>query len=137
MKFLSNDNFNHLIRNIPLHLNYQYIGLGRKFLRFFKDFRFIFQLEEYNYPSQKNTEWFRQEYTENHWNMEAVFPSKIFRIFFDEFRPAPAGKHRKSTGIHRKKFRKFPVGILLPLLAVSGAFLQDPVAIIFDLDSVQ
>ena len=26
----------------------------------------------------------------------------------------PAGKHRKLTGIHRKKIREFPAGILLP-----------------------
>jgi len=31
------------------------------------------------------------------------------------------------TGIHRKKSNKIPVGILLPLLAISVAFLQDPV----------
>jgi hypothetical protein len=31
------------------------------------------------------------------------------------------------TGIYRKKFYKFPIGILLPLPAISGAFLQDPV----------
>jgi hypothetical protein len=51
------------------------------------------------------------------------------------------------TGIHRKKSRKFPVGILLPLPTISNAFLldpitfpllscrilQDPVAVIFDL----
>jgi hypothetical protein len=30
-------------------------------------------------------------------------------------------------GIHRKKSKKFPVGILLPLPAIFGAFLQDPV----------
>jgi hypothetical protein len=32
----------------------------------------------------------------------------------------------KLIGIHRKKSKKFPVGILLPLPAISGAFLQDP-----------
>jgi hypothetical protein len=58
--------------------------------------------------------------------VEAVFPPENFRIFSDDFRPVPAGKHRKSTGIHRKKSNKFPVGILLPLPAISGAFLQDP-----------
>jgi hypothetical protein len=46
--------------------------------------------------------------------------------FSDFFRPVPARKHRKLTGIHRKKSNKFPVGILLPLPAISGAFLQDP-----------
>ena len=79
--------------------------------------------------------------------MAAVFPPEIFRIFSDDFRLVPAGKHRKLTGIHRKKSRKFPVGILPPLPAISSAFLQDlvtfpllscrflrdPVAVIFDL----
>jgi hypothetical protein len=59
--------------------------------------------------------------------MEAVFPRENFRIFSDDFRPVPAGKHMKLIGIHRKKSKKFPVGILLPLPAISGAFLQDPV----------
>ena len=64
-------------------------------------------------------------------------PTGNFRIFSDDFRPVPAGKHRKLTGIHRKKIRKFPVGILLPCSgdfrcfpAGSGdfpaSFLQDP-----------
>jgi hypothetical protein len=65
--------------------------------------------------------------------VEAVFPPEIFRIFSDDFRPVPAGKHRKSTGIHRKKSNKFPVGILLLLPVISGAFLQDPVVVIIDL----
>jgi hypothetical protein len=59
--------------------------------------------------------------------VEAVFPSGIFQIFSDDFRPVPAENHRKLTGVHRKKSNKFPVGILLPSPAVSGAFLQDPV----------
>ena len=59
--------------------------------------------------------------------MEALFPPEIFRIFSDDFRPVPAGKYRKLTGIHRKKSRKFPIGILHPLPPISGAFLQDPV----------
>ncbi len=53
------------------------------------------------------------------------------------FRPVPAGKYSKLTGIHRKKSRRFPVGILLPCFsdfrcfpAGSGdfpaSFLQDP-----------
>jgi hypothetical protein len=42
--------------------------------------------------------------------------------------------HRQLTGIHQKKFNKFPVGILLPLPAILGAFLQNPVAVIFDLE---
>jgi hypothetical protein len=63
----------------------------------------------------------------------------------------PVGKHRKLTGIHRKKILKIPIGILLPLPAISGAFLQnpvtfplvscifrwDPVAGMFDLGPVQ
>jgi len=57
--------------------------------------------------------------------VEAVFPPEIFRIFSDDFPPVLAKKHRKLTGIHRKKFNKFPIGILLPLPAISGAFLQD------------
>ncbi len=98
-------------------------------------------------PRSKITGWFRQESTENRWNVEAVFPPEIFRIFSDNFRPVPVGKHRKLTRIHRKKSNKFPVEILLPLPAISGAFLQDPatfpllscrilrdpVAVIFDL----
>jgi hypothetical protein len=59
--------------------------------------------------------------------VEAVFPPKNCRIFSDDFRPFPAGKYRKLTGIHRKKSNKCPVGILLPLPAISSAFLRDPV----------
>jgi hypothetical protein len=59
--------------------------------------------------------------------VEAVFPSEIFRIFSDDFLSVPAGKHRKLIGIHRKKSEKFPVGILLPVPAITDAFLQDPV----------
>jgi hypothetical protein len=44
-------------------------------------------------PSSKNTGRFRQESTGNHRNVEAAFPSEIFRIFSDDFRPVPAGKH--------------------------------------------
>jgi len=47
--------------------------------------------------------------------------------FSDFFRPVPAEKHSKLTGIHRKKSNKFLVGILIPLRTISGAFLQDPV----------
>jgi hypothetical protein len=79
--------------------------------------------------------------------MEAVFPPEIFRIFSDDFQLIPPGNHRKLTGIHRKKSRKFPVEILLPLPTISGAFpqnpmtfsllslriLRDPVAVILDL----
>jgi hypothetical protein len=78
-------------------------------------------------PRSKITGRFRQESTGNRWNVEAVFPPENCRIFSDDFRPVPAGKYRKLTGIHRKKFNKFSVGILLPLPAISGAFLQDPV----------
>jgi hypothetical protein len=42
-----------------------------------------------------------QENTENIWNMEALFLPGIFRIFSDDFRKDPLGKHRKlseSTG---------------------------------------
>jgi len=94
---------------------------------------------------------FWQESTRNRWNVEAVFPPEIFRILSDDLRPFPAEKHRKLTEIHRKKSNKFPVGILFSLLAISGAFLQDPmtfpllscrilwdpVAVIFDLGYLQ
>jgi len=69
----------------------------------------------------------RQKSIGNHWNVEAVFPTEIFRIFSDDFRPVPAGEYGKLTGIHWKKSNKFPVGILPPLPAISVAFLQDPV----------
>ena len=101
-------------------------------------------------PRSKITGRFRQESIGNRWNVEAVFPPENFRIFSDDFRPVPAGKHGKLTGIHRKKSNKFPVGILLPLPAISVAFLQDPVtfpllscrilrdpvAVIFDMGAV-
>jgi hypothetical protein len=77
---------------------------------------------------------FRQESTRNRWNVEAVLPPEIFPIFSNDLRPVPAEKHRKLTGIHRKKSNKFPVRVLLPLPPISGAFLQDPVAVIFDLE---
>ena len=48
------------------------------------------------------------EYTGSHRNMEAVFQP-------ENFRPVPGG-------MHRKKSRNFPTGILLPC---SGAFLPD------------
>jgi len=102
-------------------------------------------------PRSKITGRFRQESPGNRWNVEAVFPSEIFRIFFRWFPTVPAEKHRKVTRIHRKKSNNFPVGILLPLSAISGAFLQDPVTfpllscrilrdpvvVIFDLGSCQ
>jgi hypothetical protein len=48
----------------------------------------------------------------------------FFPMISDRF---PVGKHRKLAGIHRKKILKIPIGILLPLPAISGAFLQNPV----------
>ena len=57
---------------------------------------------------------FRGSTQETRRNMEAVLPPKIFRIFSVDFQTVPGGKHRRLTGISRKKFRKFPVGILLP-----------------------
>jgi len=59
--------------------------------------------------------------------VEAVFQPENFRIFSDDFRAVPAEKHEKLTGIHWRKPEKFPVGILLPLSAISVAFPQDPV----------
>jgi hypothetical protein len=64
-------------------------------------------------------------------------PAGKFSLFSDDFRPIPVGKHRKLTGIHRKKSEQFPVGILLPCSsdfrcfpAGSGdfpaSFLHDP-----------
>jgi hypothetical protein len=50
-------------------------------------------------PRSKITGQFRQVSNGNRWNVEAVFSSEIFRIFSDDFRPVPAGKHRKLTGI--------------------------------------
>jgi hypothetical protein len=38
--------------------------------------------------------------------MEAVFQPELSRIFSDDFRPFPIGKHRKFAEIHRKKIRK-------------------------------
>ncbi len=46
--------------------------------------------------------------------VEAVFRLENFRIFSDDFRLVPARKHRKLTGIHRKKYGQFPAGVLLP-----------------------
>ena len=41
-----------------------------------------------------------------HRNMETVFQLENFRIFADDFRPVPGGKHRKVIGMHRKIFGK-------------------------------
>jgi hypothetical protein len=49
----------------------------------------------------RESHWILQENTGNTWNMEAVFRSGISRIFSDDFRKNPAGKHWKlleSTG---------------------------------------
>ncbi len=103
----------------------------------------------WNIPGSKITSRFWQESIRNRWNVQAVFPPENFRIFSDDFRPVPAEKHDKLTGIHWKKSNTFPVGILLPRPAISVAFLQDPVtfpllscrilrdpvAIIFDMGS--
>ncbi len=62
----------------------------------------------------------------------------MFWIFSDDFRPVPIGKHRKLTGIHRKKSGQCPAGILLPCSSdfqyfpagsadFTASFLQDPV----------
>jgi hypothetical protein len=51
-----------------------------------------------------------------HQKMEAVFQPKFSRIFSNDFRPFPTGKHRELAGIHRKKL---PAGILLPLPVLS------------------
>jgi hypothetical protein len=48
--------------------------------------------------------------------MEAVFHPELSRIFSDDFRPFPTGKHRELAGIRRKRHPK-----------ISGAFLRDTV----------
>ena len=53
---------------------------------------------------------------ETHRKMEAVFQPEFSRIFSNDFRPFPTGKHRELAGIHRKKV---PAGILLPLPVLS------------------
>jgi hypothetical protein len=80
--------------------------------------------------------------------MEAVFQPEIFGIFSDEI---PTGSCRKAQEIDRNSpekiqkisgrntastfgdFRSFPVGSD----DVSASFLQDPVAVIFDLGSYE
>ncbi len=57
-------------------------------------------------PRSKITGRYRQESIGNRWNVEAVFPQENFWIFSDDFRPVPAGKHGKLTGIHWKKIRQ-------------------------------
>ncbi len=46
------------------------------------------------------------------------------RIFSDDFRPIPTGKHRKLEGIHRKKSGSFSAGILLPYSSDYRCFLS-------------
>ncbi len=53
---------------------------------------------------------------ETHRKMEAVFQPEFSRIFSNDLRPFPTGKHRELAGIHRKKV---PAGILLPLPVLS------------------
>jgi hypothetical protein len=77
----------------------------------------------------------------------------LFYIQINKYGPIPAGKHRKSlepessipAGSCRnaqevdrnppEKSGQFPGGILLPVPGISGVFLQDPVAGIFNLGS--
>lgn len=53
---------------------------------------------------------------ETHWKVEALFQSELSRIFSDDFRSFPTGKHMELAGIHRKKV---PAGILLSLPVLS------------------
>jgi hypothetical protein len=49
----------------------------------------------------QESHWILQENTGNIWDMEAVFPPEIYRIFSDDFRKDPLGNHGKlseSTG---------------------------------------
>jgi len=48
--------------------------------------------------------------------------------FSDDFRPIPAGKHRKLAGIHRKKSENFRPEYCVHVPAISGVFLQDTAA---------
>jgi hypothetical protein len=59
--------------------------------------------------------------------MEAVFPPENFRIFSDDFRPTSRRKAQKIGLNPPEKSLKIPIGILLPIPAISGAFLQNPV----------
>jgi hypothetical protein len=76
--------------------------------------------------------------------VEAVFRPENFRIFSNDFRSVPAGKHRDLTGIYRKKSENFPARILPPCSSdflcfpagyvdFPASFLQDLVAGIIDL----
>jgi len=62
---------------------------------------------------------FHWDAPETHRKMEAVFRPELSRIFFDDFRPFPTEKHRELVGIHRKKSKKLPAGILLPFPVLS------------------
>jgi hypothetical protein len=57
--------------------------------------------------------------------MEAVFQPELSRIFSDNFRPFPTGKHRELVGIHRKKIPKTSGR---NTASISGAFPRDTVA---------
>ncbi len=125
-----------MAKHFPAVLAITVAGLGPWAIKHFppkQSLRFKFERKIKSPPRSKITGRFRQESNENRWNVEAIFSPEICRIFSDDFRPVPVGKHRNLTGIHRKKSKKIPVGILLPLPAIFGAFLQDPVAVIFDL----
>jgi len=61
--------------------------------------------------------------------VEAVFRPEVFPMIL----ASSCGKAQGIGWNPPEKSKKFPVGILLPLPAISGAFLQDPVGITFDL----
>jgi hypothetical protein len=65
-----------------------------------------------------------QEGFGNQRKTEAVFQRENFRNFSNDFRLVSTGNYRKLTGIHRKKSKKFPTGVLLPY---SGDFRYFPV----------
>ena len=60
--------------------------------------------------------------------MEAVFRVGISRIFSNDFRLLPAGKHRILAGIHRNNLGSFRPEYCFQLPVISGVFLQDPVS---------
>ncbi len=51
---------------------------------------------------------------------------KFFKFFSRRFLPTSSTFRQEPAGNHRKKSRKFSVGILLPFPTIFGAFLQDP-----------
>ncbi len=59
--------------------------------------------------------------------VEAVFRPENFRTFSDDFRPVPAGKHRKLTGINQKNLDNVRSEYCFHVLAISGVFLPDSV----------